>query len=457
MPRSRILVVDDEEIMRSSLSDWLIEDGYDVLAVEDGFHALERVKQEEWDLAVVDLKMPKMDGLEVLKKMNKIKPKLPVIIITAYATIDSAVMAIKEGAADYIVKPFNPEEISIVIAKLVERQRLIKENIRLRRALAKRFKFQDLVGKSPEMLKVIEMIKTVAPTKSTVLIRGESGTGKELVARAIHELGPRKNFPFIAAACGAIPETLLEAELFGYEKGAFTGAVSQHKGRIEMADRGTLFLDEIGDISPKTQVDLLRFIQEREFQRIGGKTAIKVDVRIIAATHKNIEEMIAKGEFRDDLYYRLNVITIEIPSLRERKEDIPIFAEHFLEKFSLDTGKTVDNISDEVMKILIGYNWPGNVRQLENAIEHALVVSQEPEIKVQDLPQYLITQEDIRDEIKPTQSMSDMERRHIAHVLKAHGWNITKTAQVLGINRITLYKKIKKYNLKKDKDTGTRP
>ncbi len=455
MPRSRILVVDDEEIMRSSLSDWLMEDGYDVLAVEDGFQALERVKQEEWDLAVVDLKMPKMDGLEVLKKMNKIKPKLPVIIITAYATIDSAVMAIKEGAADYIVKPFNPEEISIVIAKLVERQRLIKENIRLRRALAKRFKFQDLVGKSPEMLKVIEMIKTVAPTKSTVLIRGESGTGKELVARAIHELGPRKNFPFIAAACGAIPETLLEAELFGYEKGAFTGAVSQHKGRIEMADRGTLFLDEIGDISTKTQVDLLRFIQEREFRRIGGKSSIKVDVRIIAATHKNIEEMIAKGEFRDDLYYRLNVITIEIPPLRERKEDIPILVEHFLEKFSLDSGKTIDGISDEVMKILIGYNWPGNVRQLENAIEHALVVSHEPEITVQDLPQYLITQEDIRDEIKPTDSMSDMEKRHIAHVLKAHAWNITKTAQVLGINRITLYKKIKKYNLKQDKEKET--
>lgn len=451
MPRSRILVVDDEEIMRSSLSDWLKEDGYDVVAVEDGFKALEKVKQEEWDLAVVDLKMPKMDGLEVLKKMNKMKPKLPVIIITAYATVDSAVMAIKEGAADYIVKPFNPEEISVVIAKLVERQRLIKENIRLRRALAKRFKFQDLVGKSPEMLRVIEMVKTVAPTKTTILIRGESGTGKELVARAIHELGQRKKFPFIAAACGAIPETLLEAELFGYEKGAFTGAVSQHKGRIEMADRGTLFLDEIGDISLKTQVDLLRFIQEREFRRIGGKTPIKVDVRIIAATHKNIEEMITKGGFRDDLYYRLNVITIEIPPLRERKEDISILAEHFLEKFILDTGKTVDGISDEVMKILIDYDWPGNVRQLENAIEHALVVSHEPEIQVKDLPQYLITTEDVTDEIKPTQSLSNVEKRHIVHVLEAHGWNISRTAQVLGINRITLYKKIKKYNIKQTK------
>jgi len=393
----------------------------------------------------------KMDELEVLKKINKIKPKLPVIIITAYATIDSAVMAIKEGAADYIVKPFNPEEISIVIAKLVERQRLIKENIRLRRALSKRFKFQDLVGKSPQMLKVIEMIKTVAPTKSTVLIRGESGTGKELVARAIHELGPRKKFPFIAAACGAIPESLLEAELFGYEKGAFTGAVFQHKGRIEMADRGTLFLDEIGDISLKTQVDLLRFIQEREFRRIGGKTPIKVDVRIIAATNKNLEEMIAKGEFRDDLYYRLNVITIELPSLRVRKEDIPILAEHFLEKFSLDMGKTVDEVSDQVMKVLISYNWPGNIRQLENAIEHALVVSRKPEIQIGDLPRYLVTSKDKGYEIRPTLSLDDVERKHILSVLSANDWNIKRSAQILGINRVTLYKKIERYKIKSEK------
>jgi DNA-binding NtrC family response regulator len=352
MHKSKILVVDDEEIMRCSLSDWLKEDGYDVLAVEDGYQALEKIKKEEWDLAVVDLKMPKMDGIEVLKKVNKSKPGLPVIIITAYATVDSAVMAIKEGAADYIVKPFNPEEISRVVARLVEHQRLIKDNIRLRKELTKRFKFQDLVGKSPNMLKVIEMIKTVAPTNSTVLIRGESGTGKELVARAIHELGSRKKFPFVAAACGAIPESLLEAELFGYEKGAFTGAFSQHKGRIEIADNGTLFLDEIGDISLKTQVDLLRFIQEREFRRVGGNAPIKVDIRIIAATNKHLEKMIAKGEFREDLYYRLNVITIEIPSLRERREDIPILVEHFLEKFSLSTGKTFHGFSDKTLFVL---------------------------------------------------------------------------------------------------------
>ncbi len=453
MRKSRILVVDDEEIMRSSLSDWLKEDGYDVVAVEDGYKAIERVKEEEWDLAVVDLKMPRIDGIEVLKKINKINPKLPVIIITAYATIDSAVLAMKGGAADYIVKPFNPEEISVVIAKLVEHQRLIKENIRLRRALSKKFKFQDLVGKSPKMLKVIEMIKTVAPTKSTVLIRGESGTGKELVARAIHELGPRKDMPLVAAACGAIPESLLEAELFGYEKGAFTGAVSRHIGRIEMADKGTLFLDEIGDISLKTQVDLLRFLQQREFRRVGGKVPIEVDIRIIAATNKNLEEMIANSTFRQDLYYRLNVISIDVPALRERKEDISILAEHFLEKYSLDTGKKIYGISDQAMKVLIDYDWPGNVRELENAIEHAVVVANEAEIQIKDLPQNCISHVERKYEAKPYLSLDEVEKNHIQSVLAAHDWNIKKTAKYLGINRITLYNKIKKYNLHKNKKT----
>ncbi len=450
MHRSRILVVDDEEIMRSSLSDWLKEDGYDVVAVDDGHKAIDKIKNEEWDLAVVDLKMPKMDGIEVLKKVSQIKPRLPVIIITAYATIDSAVMAMKEGATDYIVKPFNPEEISRIIGKLVEHQRLLKENIRLRRALTKRFRFQDLVGKSPKMQRVIEMIKTVAPTKSTALIRGESGTGKELVARAIHELGPRKKFPFIAAACGAIPESLLEAELFGYEKGAFTGAVSQHKGWIEVAEKGTLFLDEIGDISLKTQVNLLRFLQEREFRRIGGKASIKVDIRIIAATNKNLEEMISRGEFREDLYYRLNVITIEVPPLRERKEDIPILVEHFLEKFNLDTGKGIETVSESVMKVFMEYDWPGNIRQLENAIEHAVVIADDVEIRVEHLPNQFVATQAIKGyEVKPDVPLEVIEREHILHTLDVHNWQIKKVAAVLGINRVTLYNKIKKYKLKR--------
>ena len=450
MGRNKILIVDDEEIMRSSLSDWLREDGYYVLAVEDGYKAIEKVEEEDWDLAIVDLKMPKIDGLEVLKKISKIRPKLPVVIITAYATVDTAVMAIKSGAADYIVKPFNPEEISVVIAKLVEHQRLVKENIQLRKELSKRFKFQDLIGKGANMQKLIEMIKTVAPTKSTILIKGESGTGKELVARAIHDLSPRKKFPFVAAACGAIPESLLEAELFGYEKGAFTGAVSQHKGRIELADTGTLFLDEIGDISSKTQVDLLRFIQEREFRRVGGKIPIKVDIRIIAATNKNLEEMISKEEFREDLYYRLNVITIEVPSLRERKEDIPILANHFMEKFSLDAGKKMYGISDQAMRALMEFSWPGNVRQLENAIEHAVVVANELEIQTKDLPKYFITHETEQNLPQTSQSLEEVEKKYIRRVLDTHNWNIRKSATILGINRVTLYNKIKKYKLKKE-------
>lgn len=450
MGKSRILVVDDEAIMRSSLTDWLKEDGYDVLAVGDGYTAIDRIKEEEWDLAVVDLKMPKMDGLEVLKRFHEMKPGLPVVIVTAYATVDTAVLAMKAGAADYVVKPFNPEEISLIIKKLVIHQHLIKENVRLRRALSKRFNFHDLIGKSVKMLEVVEMIKTVAPTKSTVMITGGSGTGKELVARAIHELSPRKKHPFIAAACGAIPESLLSAELFGYEKGAFTGAVAQHKGRIEMADKGTLFLDEIGDISPQTQVDLLRFLQEREFRRIAGKQLIKVDVRILVATNKDIDDMVTRGEFREDLYYRLNVITITVPPLRERKEDIPILAEHFLEKYTLETGKNVESISDEAMKYLMEFNWPGNVRQFANTIEHAVVVAQGIEIQKSDLPHQVSMQTQRIAQPSQLQPLTGLEKQHILNVLNSCKWNIKKSAQILGINRVTLYNKIKKHKLKKE-------
>jgi len=449
MSKSKILVVDDEEIMRSSLTDWLSEDGYDVLAVEDGFVAIEEVQKRDYDLAIVDLKMPKIDGLEVLRRMNKFRPTLPVIIITAYATVDTAVVAMKEGAADYIVKPFNPEEISMIIGKMVEHQRVLKENVLLRKALTHRFRFQDLVGKSAEMLKVTEMIKTVAPTKSTVMIMGESGTGKELVARAIHELSPRRKHPFIAAACGAIPESLLSAELFGYEKGAFTGATQQHKGRIEMADKGSLFLDEIGDVSLQTQVDLLRFIQEREFRRLGGKDVIKVDIRIMVATNKNLEDMVKQGTFREDLYYRLNVITINVPPLRSRKKDIPVLAEHFMEKYCLETGKKVQTISEEAMRFLLDQDWPGNIRQLENAIEHAVVVAQGQEIQKQDLPKYLMTAAEKSVGKGTLNSLAQLEKQHIIEVLRRHNGNIKKSAQILGINRITLYNKIKKYDIEK--------
>ncbi len=450
MKKYKILLVDDEQIVRDALSEWLRHLGYEAKAVEDGQKALAEVELNEWDVALVDLKMPKMDGIEVLRRIRKIRPDLPVIIITGHGTVDSAVVAMKEGAVDYLMKPFNPDEINITIRKLIEHQRVLKENVILRRELQKKFRLQDLLGKSPKMEKVFEMIKIVAPTKSTVLIRGESGTGKELIARAIHELSPRNKASFIATACGAMPETLLEAELFGYEKGAFTGAVAQHKGRIEMADQGTLFLDEIGDISSKTQVDLLRFLQEREFRRVGGKELIRVDTRIVAATNKNLEEMIKAGTFREDLYYRLNVITIEVPPLRERKEDIPLLAEHFLNKFNLENRKNIETIDGVAMNRLIEHDWPGNVRELENVIEHAVVVSKDTVITVDDLPAN-ITQKQGIVQVTTDLRLETFEKTHIRTVLDVCGWNVKKTAQVLGINRVTLYNKIKKYNLEKGK------
>lgn len=446
MNAGRILVVDDEEIMRESLTDWLKEDGYEVVAVEDGIKGLEQAKSGQWNVMLVDLKMPKMDGLQVLKEIKRLQLDIPVIIITAYATVDTAVAAIKEGAYDYIVKPFHPEEVGLIIKKIIERQNLIKENIILRKELSKRYQFQDIIGKSAKMQAVFELIKTIAPTRSTVLIEGESGTGKELVARAIHETSLRCDCPFIALACGALPQSLLEAELFGYEKGAFTGAVTQKKGKIEIADGGTLFLDEIGDIDLKTQVDLLRFLQEREFRRLGGTDTIKVDVRIIAATNRNLKQLVAEGKFRDDLYYRLNVFTITLPPLRERKEDIPLLVTHFIEKFKVETNKNVDGISENAMQILMDYDWPGNVRQLENAIEYAFIVTKDNTIKPENLPK--LTEKNPSLQTADTkQSLEQIEKQHIINVLNQTNKNISKAAEILGINRATLYRKIKEYNI----------
>jgi DNA-binding NtrC family response regulator len=441
----RILIVDDEEIMRESLTDWLKEDGYEVLAVEDGFKALEAVQSQDFSVMLVDLKMPKMDGLEVLREVKRLGFDIPVIIITAYATVDTAVAAMKEGAYDYIIKPFNPEELGLTIKKIIERQHLLKENILLRKELSKRYQFGDIIGKSPKMQSVFELIRTVAPSKSTILICGESGTGKEMVARAIHETSLRKDGPFIALACGALPETLLEAELFGYEKGAFTGANIQKKGKIELADGGTLFLDDIADISLKTQVDLLRVLQEREFRRLGGTETIKVDVRIIAATNKDLLKLVEQGKFRDDLYYRLNVITITIPPLRERKEDIPLLVTHFLQKYNIETGKKIEKIAESALNILMDYQWPGNVRELENTIEHAVVVTEGNVILPEALPDFLKQKKTLPTDTK--KSLEEVEKQHIIQVLKENQGNISRAAEVLGINRVTLYRKIKEYNI----------
>lgn len=440
----KILVVDDEEIVRESLVEWLKEDGYYAEAAADGFEALEKLKEKNWDIALVDLKMPKMDGIELLEKIKEQSPDTQVIIFTAYATVHTAVQAIKKGAYDYLVKPLDPEEVSLLIERLIRSQELVREVSYLRKELSKQYKFHDLISKSPKMQQIFELAKVVAKSNSNVLILGESGTGKELLARAIHNESPRANGPFVAVSCVAIPDTLLESELFGHEKGAFTDAIAQKKGKFELAHGGTLFLDEIGDISPKMQLALLRVLEEREFTRVGGTKPIKVDVRIIAATNRNLQKAVEEGRFRDDLYYRLNVITIHIPPLRERKEDIPLLVEHFVEKFNIQMGKRVKGVSQEAMRLLMEYDWPGNVRELENVMERAMVITKGELITPEDL--FLPTS---RKAEENPMSLEAVEKAHILKVLNETGWNIQRSAQILGIDRTTLYHKIRRYGLKR--------
>jgi len=440
-----ILIVDDEAVMRDSLAAWLREDGYEVEAVEGGAQALERVKRERWDVLLVDLKMPGMDGIEVLEKVKESHEGIPIIIMTAYATVDSAVEAMKKGAYDYIVKPFNPEEIGLAIRKIIAYQNLLKENRYLRQELERKYQFKDIIGKSHRMQEVFALVKTVARSNSTILIEGESGTGKELVARAIHNSSFRSEGPFVAVNCAALPENLLESELFGYEKGAFTGALSTKKGRFELAHQGTLFLDEIGDISPKTQVDLLRVLEGREFRRVGGLGLIKADVRIISATNRELRDLVEQGKFREDLYYRINVVSIQLPPLRERKEDIPLLMEHFLRKYCIENKKEIDAISEETARLLMKYDWPGNVRELENVMERAVVIAKGRVILPEDLPSSLRE----GGQFKPAADMElrAVEREHIQRALDLNNWNITRTAKSLGIDRNTLSKKIKKYQI----------
>ncbi len=446
-----ILVVDDDEIVRESLLEWLREDGYSVEAAEDGFKALGKFKERSWNIALVDLKMPKMDGLELMEKIKESWPETQVIIITAYATVNTAVQAIKVGAFDYLVKPFNPEELSLIIKRLVESQSLIKEISHLRKELQKQYQFHDLISKSAKMQKVFDLANTIAKSNSNILILGESGTGKELLARAIHNESLRAAGPFIPVSCVALTETLLESELFGHEKGAFTDAIAQKKGKFELADGGTIFLDEIGDISPKLQLSLLRVLQEKEFTRVGGTKSIKVDVRIIAATNRDLKKAVDEGKFRDDLYYRLNVIAIELPPLREHTEDIPLLADHFIEKFNIEMGKKIERISEEALHVMMHHDWPGNVRELENVVERAMVITKETFIKAEDLhlsPQ--IAEGKGAVPASDDKTIKSVEKKHITKILKENNWNIQKSAEQLGIDRVTLYNKIKKYKLEKE-------
>ncbi len=442
--KAKVLVVDDEVIIRDSLRDWLTDANYQVFTAENGAQALEIIQQQGLRIVIADLVMPGMDGIELMKRAKEISPNVEVIIVTAYGSIPTAITAMRGGAYDYIEKPFCPERAEILIDKLVEHQELIEENLSLHQKLEERYRFENIIAKSPKMQQVIEVIKVVARSNATVLITGETGTGKEVVARAIHSQSHRHGKPFVALSCAALPESLLESELFGHEKGSFTGAYAQKKGKFEVANRGTLFLDEIGEMSANIQVHLLRVLEEKEFTRVGGNEPIKVDVRVISATNRDMKQAIASGQFREDLYYRLNVVNIELPPLRERREDIPLLAQHFLKKFAVENQKEIAGFSPEATDFLLRYDWPGNVRELENTIERAVILAQNPVIEVADLTQQNLMP---AHPISPAISLKQVEKNHILNVLTETGGNYTEAARILGISRMTLYNKAKAYRL----------
>lgn len=441
---TRILVVDDEFSVRDSLASWFRKDGHEVRAAADALEALEAIEAERFAVAVVDVKMPGMDGVELQERMQQKDPEMAVIMITAFASVDTAVRSLKQGAFDYVIKPIEPDELSHLVRRALEHRRLSAENLQLRGTIDEFVAGAEIVGDSPPMRKVLELAEHVAKTEATVLIRGESGTGKELIARAIHANSPRRYAPMITVNCGGLPETLLESELFGHEKGAFTGAQYRRKGRLEMADGGTLFLDEVGSISLKTQVDLLRVLETKEFTRVGGTKSVNVDFRVICATNESLEKAVAEGRFREDFYYRINVFIIEAPPLRVRRSDIPLLAEHFVARFARQMDTRIRSISAEAMAVVEAHDWPGNVRELSNAIERAMVVGKTEAILPEDLPVYRA----MGDSDGEADSLADMERRHIASVLEATDWNITRAAQRLKIDRVTVYAKIKKYGLR---------
>ena len=442
--KANLLVVDDELIVRDSLDKWFREEGYDVAVADSAQDALAKMAAKRFDLALVDIKMPGTDGVELQRRMHEIDPDMLVIIMTGYASVETAVTALKNGAYDYVSKPFDPDDIAHTVHNALSHRSAQIENARLRETVASVVRPQEIVGQSPAMVRVFEAIQTVGPTEATVLITGESGTGKELCARAIHGASPRHYNPLVVIHCGALTETLLESELFGHEKGAFTGAQYRKKGSFEVADGGTAFLDEIGDISLKTQTDLLRVLQEREITRVGSTHPIHVDFRCVAATNKDLQKLVDEGKFRPDLFYRLNVFQIHLPALRDRKGDIPVLVEHFIRKFSASMNKRITRVSPTAMALLDRYQWPGNVRELENAIERAMVVAQEPEIREEDFVLRLPVTE------HAPRTLEDVERDHILSVLQECKGNQTLAAEVLDIDRATLHNKVKKDGWKRE-------
>jgi two-component system response regulator PilR (NtrC family) len=456
---SRVLVVDDERSMRELLSIVLRRDGYEVLIAEDGVAAVELLKRERVDILITDIRMPQMNGVDLLREAKRLAPDIVSIVMTAFSSTETAVEALRLGAADYVHKsPNAASELRLRVGRELERKRLQQENVLLKRAMRTTHQFANIIGTSTPMLALFQLVETIAPTSSTVLITGESGTGKELVARAIHVNSPRRERPFVAVNCGALSETLLDSELFGHMRGAYTGADSNKKGLIEVAEKGTIFLDEIGEMSPAVQVKLLRVLQERKFRRLGGTEEIDADIRILAATNRDLSKMVADGAFREDLFYRINVIPLRLPSLRERIDDIPLLAEHFVARFAEQMGKPIAGISGAALARLKLYGWPGNIRELENAMERAVALEQSPTILVESLPEHLANREP---EVLPAppeafpdagfdleRHVQDIEREYIAEALRRAGGVKVKAAELLGMSFRSFRYYTKKYNLK---------
>jgi DNA-binding NtrC family response regulator len=440
--RISILIVDDEESVRDSLYNWFIDDGYQVDTAENAKKALELLDEREFDIVLADIKMPGMDGMEMHRRIKTLPNEPVVIIMTAFASVDTAVKALKEGAFDYVTKPFDPDDLSHLIRNAATQVTLKKENLNLKEKMTTLVDVEDIVGESEALKKVLEQVERVAPSNSSIIITGESGTGKELVARAIHSNSSRKYFPLISVHCGALTESLLESELFGHEKGAFTGAAFNRKGRFEMADGGTIFLDEIGTISPKMQIELLRVLETHSFVRVGGNKEISSDFRVICATNRDLKEMVRNGKFREDLFYRLNVVNIRIPPLRERIEDIPLLVNHFIRKYCTSMSRDLITVEPAAMRHLEAFEYPGNVRELENMIERAIVVGNGKVIRLRDLP---MGKEVMSSSIE---SLDELEKKHILKILEKYKWNISRASKALNVDRATLYNKIRKYELK---------
>jgi DNA-binding NtrC family response regulator len=450
MSRPRVLIIEDDSVMRQSLSRLLRKENYFVDEAEDGNAGVLKATETAYDLVITDLKMPGKDGIEVLRSMRTAHPQTMAIVITAYATIDTAIQAIKEGAEDYIPKPFNLEQIRFVVKRVLEKKQILAENSYLKRELRGKYQFENIIGRSPPMQKVFELMAKVADSKATVLVSGETGTGKELVAKAIHYNSSRAGHVFLPVDCAALSENLLESELFGHVKGAFTGAIRDKKGILETADHGTILLDEIGDIGPSLQQKLLRVLDEGVVQPVGSTDRIAVDVRVIAATNKNLESMVESGAFRQDLFFRLNVVSIELPPLRERTEDIVLLSSHFLEKYCRESGKQIQRISREALGLLEEYPWPGNVRELENTMERAVLLESSPEITPESLPEKMGRRRHDSagdQDIQVLESLEDMARSHVMSVLDKTKGNKAKAAEILGINRTTLWRMMKRLGI----------